>query len=210
MFFSPSRNFVFVHIPKTGGTSLSLALEHHQLNDDVHVGDTPKATWYPTQKTAGTLWKHSTLMDLKGLVDTSNPELTVATIVRHPMDRIVSMFHYLREQNFDHPAANIARSHDFRAFVYHPQIAKMMAGGAMARYLVDHDGRLRCNLVLNQERLHDDIAQVEEYLGIKLQLPRVNQSQRGPWQDYFDSESFVHWYKVSKIDFDVFGYPKTF
>ena len=43
MIISKSRNYVFVHIPKTGGTALTLALEDRAAADDIIVGDTPKA-----------------------------------------------------------------------------------------------------------------------------------------------------------------------
>ncbi|MEP2844626.1 MAG: Type II secretory pathway, pullulanase PulA, partial [Alphaproteobacteria bacterium] len=43
MIISRGRRYVFVHIPKTGGTSLALALEGRAMKDDLMLGDTPKA-----------------------------------------------------------------------------------------------------------------------------------------------------------------------
>ena len=43
MIISRGRRYVFVHIPKTGGTALSLALEARAMKDDILIGDTPKA-----------------------------------------------------------------------------------------------------------------------------------------------------------------------
>ena len=43
MIISRGRQFIFVHIPKTGGTSLALALEGRAMKDDILLGDTPKA-----------------------------------------------------------------------------------------------------------------------------------------------------------------------
>ena len=43
MILSRGRRYIFVHIPKTGGTALSLALESRAMKDDVLIGDTPKA-----------------------------------------------------------------------------------------------------------------------------------------------------------------------
>jgi len=40
MIISLGRKYIFVHIPKTGGTSLALALEGKAMKDDVLVGDT--------------------------------------------------------------------------------------------------------------------------------------------------------------------------
>ena len=43
MIISRGRRYIFVHIPKTGGTALSLALEARAMKDDIIIGDTPKA-----------------------------------------------------------------------------------------------------------------------------------------------------------------------
>ena len=43
MILSRGRRFIFIHIPKTGGTALTLALEARAMKDDILIGDTPKA-----------------------------------------------------------------------------------------------------------------------------------------------------------------------
>ena len=72
MIISKGRGYIFVHIPKTGGTSLALALESRAMKDDMMMGDTPKAVKRRKRldgaNAAGRLWKHSTLADIEGLV----------------------------------------------------------------------------------------------------------------------------------------------
>jgi|TARA_B110000908_G_scaffold110430_1_gene129537 hypothetical protein len=43
MIISMGRKYIFVHAPKTGGTSMALALEARVMKDDLMLGDTPKA-----------------------------------------------------------------------------------------------------------------------------------------------------------------------
>ena len=43
MIISPGRRYIFVHIPKTGGTAMATALEARAHRDDILIGDTPKA-----------------------------------------------------------------------------------------------------------------------------------------------------------------------
>ncbi len=114
MIISRGRRYIFVHIPKTGGIALSLALEGRAMADDILIGDTPKARrrrgrvekLQPTA--AGRLWKHSTLADIAGLADPD--EFFVVTMVRNPWDRMVSYYHWLREQSWDHPAVSAANT----------------------------------------------------------------------------------------------------
>ena len=82
---------------------MTLALEARAKADDIIIGDTPKAK-QRRKRSAGRLWKHSTLRDIDGIVDSSAmQDYFVVTIVRNPWDRMVSYYHWAREQSFDHP-----------------------------------------------------------------------------------------------------------
>ena len=72
MIISPRRNFIFVHIPKTGGTALATALEDRAMKDDILIGDTPKAKRRKARlkllTAKGRIWKHSTLSTWQALL----------------------------------------------------------------------------------------------------------------------------------------------
>ncbi|MCL4189579.1 MAG: sulfotransferase family 2 domain-containing protein [Rhodobacteraceae bacterium] len=184
MHLSPRRGFVFVHIPKTGGTSLALALEARAAADDILIGDTPKARARRRRlagvATAGRLWKHARLVDIEGLIGGETmARLLVFTLVRNPWDRAVSYYHWLRSQRFAHPAVGLARGLGFSAFLNHPHTRASLAAGGYGAYVADPAGVDRCGLWLRLERLADDLPLLEARLGLRLApLPHANASDR--------------------------------
>ena len=48
-------------------------------------------------------------------------DFLIFTLVRNPWDRMVSYYHWFKEQSFDHPAVALARDHSFADFLRHPQ-----------------------------------------------------------------------------------------
>jgi hypothetical protein len=183
MIISPGRQFIFVHIPKTGGTSLALALEERAHRDDILIGDTPKAIKRKGRvkqlAAKGRLWKHSTLADLDGAVASSDLDaMFIFTLVRNPWDRMVSYYHWLRQQGFDHPAVTLAKASSFTEFVLHPDTDSGLRAFPAARYVTDASGVEHAAAFVRLEHLSEDLAPVEAHLGVALTGPHANASSR--------------------------------
>ena len=194
MIISSGRNYIFVHIPKTGGTSMALALEGRAMKEDILIGDTPKAKRRRKRlkdvKTAGRLWKHSTLADIDGLVSPDEIDSAfVFTLVRNPWDRMVSYYHWLQEQEFDHPAVALARQVDFSGFLNAPETQAAMRAAPYGHYVTDARGREVCDAFIRLEHLEDDCAPLWAHLGFRLDLPVNNQSPRDRDYRIYYSES---------------------
>lgn len=188
MIISRGRRYIFVHIPKTGGTALSLALEARAMKDDILIGDTPKArnrrNRLKALQPAGRLWKHSRLTDIDGIVDEGEvQDFFIFTLVRNPWDRMVSYYHWLKTQTFNHPAIEIAKAHGFSDFLHHDHTRASLTAASYLDYMQDTTGNERCDLFIRLEHLAEDIAPLEAHLGFALgEIPQANATTRN--RDY--------------------------
>jgi len=213
MIISRGRRYIFVHIPKTGGTAMALALEARAMADDILIGDTPKARRRRHRlrgaEAAGRLWKHSRLADVLGLVTPEEvAQMCVFTLVRNPWDRAVSYYHWLKAQGFDHPAVALAARLDFLDFLAHPQTRAAFAAETFGSYVtLPGQGEVAAHFV-RLERLAQDIAPVASHLGFPLStLPRANASARLPdYRRYYTDAAAEVVARACATDIARFGY----
>lgn len=210
MILSPGRRYIFVHAPKTGGTAMALALESRAMKDDIMLGDTPKARKRRRRvegtATRGRLWKHSTLADIDGLVPNLDG-LFAFTLVRNPWDRMVSYYHWLQDQSFDHPAVALARRVSFEDFTCATETRAAMLTSPARHYMTDAGGQERCNLYIRLEHLDRDTAPLWDHLGFELEVPHVNASDRDPdYRTYYSDAARNAVAETCAEDIHRFGY----
>ncbi len=220
MILSRGRRLIFIHIPKTGGTALTLALEARAMKDDILIGDTPKARARKARlhgfKSHGRLWKHSTLADIAGLATEEEiATFFTLTLVRNPWDRIVSYYHWLRDQSFAHPAVGLAKSHDFSGFLNHPQTRTALSLWPYTAYMRDAAGHDRASLYARLEHLDHDLAPFEAHLGFRLTpLKPANISDRArDWRGFYSDADAALVADIAASDIARFGYhfdPQAF
>jgi len=211
---SRGRKYIFVHAPKTGGTSLQYALETRAMKDDILIGNTPKAQnrrrrqAHLQELAAGRLWKHSTLRDIRGVVtDAELDELFIFMLVRNPWDRYVSYYHWLQEQEFEHKAVQLATDLSFSEFLNHPAMQGAITKSPYSIYTRDHWGQDRCSLAIRLEHLEADVTALESHLGFKLDIPHLNPSRRdADWRSYYSEKDARLLSKLCAEDIARFGY----
>lgn len=213
MILSRARRYIFVHIPKTGGTALTLALEARAARDDVILSDTPKGRARRRRlkgvHSAGRLWKHSTLADIRGLAsDAEIAGFFTFTLVRNPWDRMASYYHWLRTQRFAHPAVALARATDFAGFLAAPATQAALMAHPYASYVTTAGGEERCDLFLRLEHLGEDAHPLEAHLGFRLPpLPLANVSARPrDWRGLYTDRGAETVALLCAADIARFGY----
>ena len=210
MIISPSRQFVFVHLPKTGGTALSLAYEERARGDDLLFGDTPKAKRRQTGFNKGRapgekLSKHSTLSQALAQVPAIKSERwTVAAIVRNPWDRMLSFYAWGRDQSFEHPMIKAAKTLEFAEFLRDPRVTRPFNAMPTPAYLAPTTAP-RC---LRQETLDADWAALCTDLGFEAPpLSRTNTLERPlKWREQYTPETAALIPPLFPFETDALGY----
>jgi len=212
MIISHGRGYIFVHIPKTGGTAMALALEKRAKADDIMIGDTPKAVKRRGRvkgvQTAGRLWKHSTLADAEGLISRADMEtLFTFTLVRNPWDRMVSYYHWLKTQEFDHPAVALAQAKGFSGFLNAQLTQTTFRNTPYASYMTDGAGVTHADLYIRLEHLAEDIAPFAAHLGFTPIVTVANASQRPrDWRGFYSESDAELLADICAVDIAAHGY----
>ena len=191
---------------------MTLALEARAKADDIIIGDTPKAKQRRKRLAdltpAGRLWKHSTLRDIDGIVDASAmQDYFVFTIVRNPWDRMVSYYHWAREQSFDHPVVRAAAEHEFAEFLHHPDVWRPLQASPYRSYVQGPSGSDHCKLYVRLEHLTSDLAPLQEHLGFRIEVGHVNASARDQdYRAYYTNDLRDHVARICADDIARFEY----
>lgn len=186
---SDELRLVYVHVPKTAGTSVKAAL--------AAVDSTGR--WLPTDPAN----KHLSARQVRERCRLPQSYVWCAT-VRSPFEQLVSFWTYKMENPFHPDYAHVAGFGTFDRWV------RWLAGRGWSRqcaFTHDRDGQPIVDALLRHERLADDWAALAERIGSTSTLPRKNTSGHSDIGDYYDDalRDFVveHW----ADDFDRLGYP---
>jgi hypothetical protein len=182
------HDFVFIHINKTGGSSIEHALK------------------IP--------FEHLTALEKRReMGEEAWGRRFSFAFVRNPWDRAVSHYEYrVVSDRFDRPSG----PDGFRAWVREAlgDLEKRVDRGSprqrwvrpQARWITDEEGAVIVDFVGRFERLHEDFAEVCRRLNRKAALPHVKATRRGHYRDYYDDETrllVARWYEE---DIERFGY----
>ena len=208
MIINDHHRFIFLHVPKAGGTSLTESLA--ALPGDNRALVSP---WT----------KHETLAQLiaawparcaeHGGVATGPLDYAVFGFVRHPWERMVSLYRYLVEQR---PRPEIDGVSSFEEFLYRAEAGETWIRGLHSMrlqrdFFLLPDGSLHEDFIGHYERLADDLNEVGSALGLPvLRLPHRNRSSNSEGKtDYraaFSDRTAGIVQTLFAVDIELFNY----
>lgn len=227
MIVNHSHQFIFVHVPKAAGTSVSELLSKYSAYSDLEVGGTElgEALQQPYKRRFG-LTKHSTAAEIHRVVgDDTWARYYSFAFVRDPYARAQSTFHFMKRWHGNKEMKNLDVMDgfaDFRSFVLSDFFKEQKAHRLLwpqVRWLEDEAGQPLVDFVGHMETLDADIHHVLSHAPglVKIHAapeaaPTKNRSARTDaalWDLLAaDTEVERRIFEAYRVDFERYGYPR--
>ncbi|MEJ2619837.1 MAG: sulfotransferase family 2 domain-containing protein [Candidatus Thiodiazotropha sp.] len=215
MLLSIKYNFLFVHIAKTGGTSVRSALQPLRWRDPwyypmflcsrfSHLSGHRIGTKFP---------RHSRIVAAKELLpEAFFDKLFKFAIVRNPWDLQVSSYHHIRRER-PHLITHIKGFDHFirwkldpqRLYQYHVDTSIQ----SQLDYLIDLQGKILVNFIGHYENLAEDFKSITTQLqidGISLPHKRRATDRSKDYREYYTDDLAELVGNHFKRDIEAFGY----
>ncbi len=209
MIVSYEKRFLFVHIAKTGGSSVRAALQPYQ-HDPQHylVNRLLKRCGINTNLVLGGYRQrrfrpHTMTRTAQACLPTEVfAGLFKFAFVRNPWDQLASYYkYYLKMPNHKrHTRVKRMKFDEFIDFA----VAKRL--GFQKQMLSDADGNLLVDFVGRFEHIKRDFLHVANQLGIVARLPHLNWTWTAPYQEFYSSGSIDRVARAYRDVIVAFGY----
>lgn len=187
--FSKKEKFIFIHINKNAGTSISKALGMFRK-------------------------KHLTakeLIDHHGIGQINFRNIYKFAVVRNPWDRVVSQYKFRVKTNQCKMRTNpisfknwVKKVYGKNKDDYYYNNPKMFL--TQADWLKDYNDEIHIQKVIKFENLESDFSDVTNYLQLNIKLPHYNMTKKKIYYEFYDEESINIISEYFKEDIKLFKY----
>lgn len=188
MIISHSHKFIFIHIHRTGGTTIANLIQN-QIRANAKI-----------------ITQHGHYRTSESEVLEAYPNYYTFSFVRNPWERMLSWYFLLNPQKTELSPDKIKM--DFERFLkedlkkpegsFHPN---------QLDYLTDVNGKVLVNRVGRFENYLDDLRDIFRELNVPVfEIPHINKSIATYSPSYYTEESIEIVANMCKADIDFFGY----
>jgi hypothetical protein len=215
MLLSHKYRFLFVHIAKTGGTSVRTALNRLRWRDPMYYLMLPchRLSSLTGHRLGTKFPRHSHIVAAKEMLpEEFYRQLFKFAFVRNPWDLQVSSFHHIRRERPQY-MNGISDFNEFmrwkfdpdRPYQYHIDTSLSL----QSDYLVDLHGNDQMDFIGHFENLQDDFDHVCRTVGvapISLPFKRQSKSRDQDYRSYYDDEVAELTGQHFRRDIELLGY----
>lgn len=215
MLLSNRFRFLYVHIAKTGGTSVRAALKSLQWKDPYYAAQfvCSRLSHLTGHRIAAKLPRHAKIVCAQEMLPKDFFDgLFKFAVVRNPWDLQVSSYHHLKRErphllegheSFD--AFTRWKLDPERAYQYHIDTSITL----QTDYLIDLNGRILTDYLGRYERLHEDFDHICRTIGIATPpLPHKRQAtdRSKDYRSYYSDDLAERVARHFARDVDLLGY----
>ncbi len=215
MLISTSHKFIFVHVPKSAGSSVTNVLRPYCLPKNRTLWRR-LLTFLPVRENVEKVYfrQHETAANIRAKLGSQVFDDFVSFgIVRNPFDHAVSLFEFLKKQTARNSGRVVAELtfYEFMQLRSKPQRFALeespLKMADQASRLVDERGNIIVTEVLHLEKLADEFPRLCAKLGLPpIEMVVMNTSKRNAIADYYDAATVALVRQHYARDFALFGY----
>jgi hypothetical protein len=195
----PQSGIIFIHIPKTGGTSLRRLLVNLK---DKNISNEDKRKYYYAEEL-----KRKTISSIHGkarnYLQVMDRELWDKsfkfTSVRNPWDLMVSSYHWWLQHGYQFPRLRHMyidiRKMSFKDYIKSPYGNSMIneCVGNIEDWILDKNNNMLLDGLVKLENFEEDFNRLTKKFNKSFNSPdhlsKMNATNRKKYQEYYDSES---------------------
>lgn len=204
MIYSEKYKFLFVHVPKTAGTSIRKILQDNYIHDITH-GSFNKSDWN---------YHHAKASNFKNHFRDTWDSIYKFAFVRNPWDWLVSYYHYaIQSEDISKSPDektkkwqnNMKQAKTFDEFFYNdkllplPQYLWVTDTSDPYNIIVDYVGKV--------ETLNKDFDNIKKNANLQLpELPVTNKSKHNHYSSYYTKAMLKRVEDKYGLDIELFAY----
>ena len=189
---SKNKKFVFIHIPKTGGSSIEKCLKKYSTDKITGNENNVQVICNKTNNN----YKHATLQQHKNIYGDIISDYFKFTVIRNPWDRLISLWHWGGNGNFNK-----------KKFINKIKTRSKEQGAwaPMVNYICK-DNKILVDKIVRFENLDKEFHQTMNKMDIKITLPHINKTKHRNYTSYYDDELKTIIEQYYKKDIELFNY----